>query len=93
VVDDFGIKYVGKQHAQHLSTSLRENYKITEDWTGELYLGIKLNWDTTKIALSICLCRITCPKLSTNFSIQRHIAPSMHLTPGQKPPTTNDSNP
>jgi hypothetical protein len=43
VVDDFGIKYVGKQHAQHLFTSLRENYKITEDWTGELYLGIKLN--------------------------------------------------
>jgi hypothetical protein len=29
VVDDFGIKYVGKQHAQHLFTSLRENYKIT----------------------------------------------------------------
>jgi hypothetical protein len=24
---------------------LRENYKITEDWTGELYLGITLNWD------------------------------------------------
>jgi hypothetical protein len=45
VVDDFGIKYVGKQHAQHLFTSLRENYKISEDWTGELYLGIKLNWD------------------------------------------------
>jgi hypothetical protein len=37
--------YVGKQHAQHLFTSLRENYKITEDWTGELYLGIKLKWD------------------------------------------------
>jgi len=45
VVDDFEIKYVGNQHAQHLFTSLRENYKITEDWTGELYLGIKLNWD------------------------------------------------
>jgi hypothetical protein len=45
VVDNFGIKYVGKQHAQHLFTSLRENYKITEDWTGELYLGITLNWD------------------------------------------------
>jgi hypothetical protein len=24
---------------------LRENYKITEDWTGEIYLGITLNWD------------------------------------------------
>jgi hypothetical protein len=45
VVDDFGIKYVGKQHAQHLFTSLRENFKITDDWTREIYLGIKLNWD------------------------------------------------
>jgi len=45
VVDDFGIKHVGKHSAQHLFTSLRENYKITEDWTGELYLGIKMNWD------------------------------------------------
>jgi len=31
VVDDFGIKYFGKQHAQHVFTSLRENYKITKD--------------------------------------------------------------
>jgi hypothetical protein len=48
VVDDFGIKYVGKQHAQHLIDSLLEDYKITEDWTGSLYCGIQLDWDYAK---------------------------------------------
>ena len=45
MVDDFGVKYVGKQHADHLCDSIRENYSITEDWAGELYCGITLKWD------------------------------------------------
>ena len=44
VVDDFGIKYVGKEHAQHLLNILKEFYKIEEDWTGSLYCGITLDW-------------------------------------------------
>ena len=44
VVDDFGIKYVGKEHAQHLLNVLKEFYKIEEDWTGSLYCGITLDW-------------------------------------------------
>ena len=32
VVDDFGVKFVGKEHADHLI--LKETYKLTEDWTG-----------------------------------------------------------
>jgi hypothetical protein len=31
VVDDFGIKYVGKEHAEHLLATLRELYNITTD--------------------------------------------------------------
>ena len=31
VVDDFGIKYVGKEHAQHLLNVLKEFYEIEED--------------------------------------------------------------
>ena len=45
VVDDFGVKYVRKQHADHLCDSIREHYSITEDWAGELYCGITLKWD------------------------------------------------
>ena len=32
VVDDFGVKYVGKEHALHLKATLEEHYKVTNDW-------------------------------------------------------------
>ena len=48
VVDDFGVKYVGKEHALHLKAALEENYTITEDWTGGRYIGITLDWDYEK---------------------------------------------
>ena len=44
VVDDFGIKYVCKEHAQHLICVLKEFYGIEEAWTGSLYHGITLDW-------------------------------------------------
>jgi hypothetical protein len=45
VVDDFGIKYVGKEHADHLLNALEEHYTISTDWTGSLYCGISLDWN------------------------------------------------
>ncbi len=46
VVDDFGVKYVGQEHADHLIASIRSTYKkLTEDWTGSLYCRITLDWD------------------------------------------------
>ena len=46
VVDDFGVKFVGKEHADHLIASIKSTYKkLTEDWTGSLYCGISLDWD------------------------------------------------
>ena len=44
VVDDFGVKYVGIDNAQHLMKSLRKHYEVEEDWTGSLYCGIELDW-------------------------------------------------
>jgi hypothetical protein len=34
VVDDFGVKYVGKKHSQLLKNTLEQHYKLTCDWTG-----------------------------------------------------------
>jgi hypothetical protein len=51
VVDDLGIKYVSKQHAEHLITCLKEKYKLAKDWSGEPYCGIKLNWNYDKRTL------------------------------------------
>jgi hypothetical protein len=45
MVDDCGIKYVGKENADHLLNALKENYEVTEDWVGKSYCGISLRWD------------------------------------------------
>ncbi len=46
VVNDFGFKYVGKEHVDHLIECLKQSkYKLTKDWTGSLYCGITLDWN------------------------------------------------
>jgi hypothetical protein len=45
VVDDFGVKYVGKENATHLISILKQYYEISEDWTGSKYIGITFDWD------------------------------------------------
>ncbi len=43
--DDFGIKYVRREHANHLVKILEEHYKCSIDWDGNQYLGINMDWD------------------------------------------------
>jgi hypothetical protein len=45
VVDDFGVKYTGTEHAQHLIDTLQALYTVTIDWDGTRYLGLTLAWD------------------------------------------------
>ena len=45
VVDDFGVKYVGKEHAMHLISILKQDYEISEDWSGNKFIGITFDWD------------------------------------------------
>lgn len=46
VVNDFGVKYLGKEHALHLLSILEAKYPaVATDWTGALYCGITLNWN------------------------------------------------
>ena len=52
-VDNFGMKYVGKQHASHLLDALRARYKIKCDWTGSLYLGLTIDWDYKRRRINI----------------------------------------
>jgi hypothetical protein len=40
VVDNFGIKYVGRKHIEHLLRAIKTHYKVSEDWEGKLYCGI-----------------------------------------------------
>jgi hypothetical protein len=55
VVDNFGVNYVSKDDVNHLIKFLKQKYKLTEDWDGNLYCGIKLNWNYNDCALDISM--------------------------------------
>ena len=55
VVDDFGVKYVDKKHAEHLIHALTQLYQISIDWKGTLYLGLTLKWDYQKRIVDISM--------------------------------------
>jgi hypothetical protein len=55
VVNNFGIKHGGKEHADHLINYLKEKYKLTKDWAGDLYCGISLKWDYVAQMLNISM--------------------------------------
>jgi hypothetical protein len=44
VVDDFAVRYAGKQHADHLQNTFLRNYKLKTDWTATVYSGMTLKW-------------------------------------------------
>ena len=44
-IDNFGVKYIGKEYAQHLMAVLEKHYAISHDCERKRYLGIGLDWD------------------------------------------------
>jgi hypothetical protein len=55
VVDDFGVKYVGKEHARHLIEVFQRMCTITIDWSGDLYVSLHLDWDYTNHTVDISM--------------------------------------
>jgi hypothetical protein len=45
IVDDFAVKYVGKEHVEHLRNALLHSYELTTDWEGKVKSGMTLHWD------------------------------------------------
>ena len=41
-MDDFGVKFMGSEHAKHLKKTFESMYDITCDWEGSQYVGINL---------------------------------------------------
>jgi hypothetical protein len=83
-VDNFVVKYVGKQHAEDLRNALLKTYELTTDWAGTVYSGITLKWDYKNRT-----CDISMPGYVSNvLSKFQHDAPkhpqhtpSRHVTP------------
>jgi hypothetical protein len=44
-MDDFSVKYVGKQHADHLREVLLKTYELITYWAATVYSGMTLKWD------------------------------------------------
>ena len=71
IVDDFGIQYVGKRHADHLLTALQTDYTVTTDWNGTKFAGIDLAWDYTKRT-----CRLTMNSYIADLLLRYNHKPS-----------------
>ena len=73
VVDDFGVKYVGKEHAEHLFGVLKNEYtKIEVDWTGSLYCGITLKWNYPEKYMWTVKCQDMSRKDLSNLDTSHH---------------------
>ena len=71
VVDDFGVKYVGKENADHLIQALQTLYTTSIDWTGSLFCGFAIAWD-----YAARTCNISMPNyLQTALHKFQHPAP------------------
>ncbi len=45
VVDDFGLKYIGKENALHLLNTIQKYYKCSCDWDSKRYCKFTIKWD------------------------------------------------
>jgi hypothetical protein len=71
-VDDFAVKYVGKQHVDHLRNTLLQSYELTTDWEEKLYSGMSLKLDYKNRT-----CDISMPDYVSNvLSKFQHDAPN-----------------
>jgi hypothetical protein len=72
IVDDFDVKYMGKQHAGHLINALLQSYELTTDWAAKVYSSMSLNWDYKNRT-----CDISMPAYVSNvLSKFQHDAPN-----------------
>ncbi|KAL7526363.1 hypothetical protein ACHAWF_001740 [Thalassiosira exigua] len=72
VADDFGIKYVDREHAEHLIKVLKEFYEVEEDWNCALYCDIDLKWNYDERYDNVF---VLCAK--TIGALYEHIAPNI----------------
>ena len=54
-MDGFGVKYLTKDNARHLITSLQESYDITIDWPRQTIFGLDIEWNYDKQYVDISM--------------------------------------
>jgi hypothetical protein len=81
----FGIKYVRKEHANHLYHVLTEHYKASTGWDGNLYCGVTLKWDYQAHAQSTYPCLVTWLQRSKNANMRHRDNLATHPRPTTSP--------
>jgi hypothetical protein len=71
-VDNFGIKYVGRERTNYLAKVLKEHYKCSIDWERKCYLGMNMDWDYNSRRVHVSMLDYV-PEALTRF---QHKAPS-----------------
>ena len=90
VVDDFGLKYVGEEHANHLKQVLEEHYTLTCDWTGTRYIGITLDLNYKKCQVHLSMPRYVTKALNNSNTLPKNS--NMHYTCASQLSTEPKSN-
>ncbi len=55
-INNFRVKFIGNKNLRHFFAVLRtETYDIVEDWAGDLYCGINLEWNYAKRWVDIAI--------------------------------------
>jgi hypothetical protein len=65
VVNDFAVKYVKQEDADHLKNAIKKYYPITVDTEATKYIGLTIVWEIEK---HIFICRAILKKLSLDSS-------------------------
>jgi hypothetical protein len=72
-VDDFGMKYVGREHAKQLLHILNMHYKCLQDWDGKKHLNVDIDWDYEQRKVHVLMLNYV-PKVLMRF---QHKTPKM----------------
>jgi hypothetical protein len=83
-VDNFGTKYVGRKHAEHLAPILSKHYKCLHDWDNQQYLGMNINWVYMGRVVHVSMLHYV-PEALTHFQHIPPCIPQHQLYPHVKP--------
>ena len=81
-VDDFGVKFFNKSDADHLLSSLQQNYEYTVDWSGEIFCGLTIVWNYNKEYADISMPKYI-PEILSRFKYKQpsklQFSPHQHV--------------
>ena len=69
MVNDFGVRCVGRENAKHLKQVLEKHYEIATDWSGTKYIRLTFEWNYATCKYT-SLCQAMYRKPSLNLSTQ-----------------------